>query len=329
MLTPIDKKNDFYSNAMNINKFFTKRNDGSIELLKNSFELSIDYNEVYTNMNYHTKYKVWIYEGNEKDKVVGYKYLQSYPYEDIKFEKGDYIHWYYGGSDLTTWLLISLDKQYLNNIKGRMMLCNNTLKWNVGNIIKKYPCVIEDEISYTNYKYGNNGLVEQGGDIVVLVKKDNNTSSLLVNDRFIFNGRAFRIKQKLNELNSGFLEIYMSKVSELQNDDLINNIAKNDDSENIVIGNNTVISPIIDNILENDTNTFSVYKYVNSIKQSDRFSIVSSNVPDANYELTIIDDNNFSIKNLKQYTQSPLILTITNLTTSEILTRKYWLEGKW
>ena len=308
----------------------TKPIDNTISILKNTFEVNPSFNNVFRNFDHNQSFKTWIYEGNEKDKIVGYKYIQSYPYDDVKFEIGDYIEWKYGNSDLSTWLIISLDKQYTHDVKGRMLLCNNTLKWiNSDNETISYPCVIEDSMSYTNFKFGNSGVVEPGADIVVLVQKNADTMNISVNDRYMFNNRAFRVKQNFNELNPNYLEIYMSKVAELQNDNFIDNIAKNDNIETIIIDDNTVVEPNIIEILEGNTVSFSVFKYINKVKQSDAFTVTGSNIPNSNYTLTTIDNNNFSIKNELQYRDNPLTISILNNSTNEVITKEYWMGGKW
>lgn len=331
MLSPNNVSNGSCMNV--INNFTHLRDrpvDNTIALIKTSFEINPSYNLVYRNFDQSQDYKVWIYEGNDKDKIVGYKYIQSYPYDEVKFSIGDYIDWKYDNVNLSTWLIISLDKQLLYDVKGRMLLCNNTLKWiDTNNNTKTLPCVIEDAMTYRNFKFGNSGVVEPGGDIVVLVQKNEDSSKISVNDRFLFNNRAFRVKQEFNELNPNYLEIYMSKVSELQGDNIVDNIARNNDVETIVINNNTVVEPNVVEILEGVTTLFSVYKYINKVKQIDTFTITSLNVPNSNYVLNIIDGNNFSIQNIQQYIKNPLTISIKNNSINEVITKEYWLGGKW
>lgn len=129
--------------------------------VKDNFSNSTDYRVVYKNFNYRKSYDTWIYEGNDKDKIVGWKYLQSYPYDTPQFKIGDYIHWNFNHKELSTWILISLDTEHLYNVKGRMLECNNSLRWKDKNgEINCYPCVIEDALTYANFKWGNKGVVE-------------------------------------------------------------------------------------------------------------------------------------------------------------------------
>lgn len=299
------------------------------ELTKSTFSENPDYNKVYKNFNYDKTYEAWIYEGNKEDKIVGYKMFQSYPYDKPKFKIGDYIHWNYNHKEISTWLLTSLDTQYLYNVTGRMLECNNSLRWKDKNEnLNCYPCVIKDALTYTNFKWGNSGVVKSGGDIVVLVQRNKETSQIDINDRFIFSGVAFKVKQKFNELNPDYLELYMMKVPELEGDDLVDNIAINE-NPSIEVKNEIVLNPQITEILQGETQSFSVYSYKDKNKTSDSFTISIENVPNDYYKLDIIDGNNFSIENVKQYTKNPMNIICKNNSNENSITTQMWLGGKW
>ena len=301
------------------------------DLTKSSFNSSTDHRIVYKNFNYKTPYDAWIYEGNETNKIVGYKYLQSYPYDEPKFKIGDYVHWNYNHKEFSTWILISLDTEYLYNVKGRMLLCNNSLRWKDKNTgeINCYPCVIEDSMTYTNFKWGNRGVVEPSGDIIVVVQRNEYTSQISINDRFLFDGVGFKVKQFLNELNPNYLELYMMKTPELDGDDLNDNIAINDRQEEKEILHNVVVSPNISKINQGETIQFSVYNYINEVKQSDEFSVEIQNVPKEYYELNIIDGNNFEIKNVKEYQINPMTVECKDTVTGDSFQKNIWLGGNW
>ena len=299
------------------------------ELTKSTFSENPDYNKVYKNFDYDKTYEAWIYEGNKEDKIVGYKMFQSYPYDKPEFKIGDYIHWNYNHKEISTWLLTSLDTQYLYNVTGRILECNNSLRWKDNNEnLNCYPCVIKDALTYTNFKWGNSGVVESGGDIVVLVQRNKKTSQIDINDRFIFSGVAFKVKQKFNELNPDYLELYMMKVPELEGDDLVNNIAINE-NPSIEVKNEIVLNPQITEILQGETQSFSVYSYKDKNKTSDSFTISIEDVPNNYYKLDIIDGNNFSIENVKQYTKNPMNIICKNNSNENSITTQMWLGGKW
>lgn len=305
-------------------------NDQLMELTQNNFNNSTDHRVVYKNFDYSKSYDAWIYEGNDKDKIVGYKYFQSYPYSEPKFKIGDYIHWNFNHKELSTWILISLDTEYLYNVKGRMLECNNSLRWKDSNgEINCYPCTIEDALTYTNFKWGNKGVVEPSGDIVVIVQRNKYTSKIKVNDRFLFDETGFRVKQIFNELNPNYMELYMMKSPELEEDDTKNNIAINENPNEKTDLNGIVLEPNVKEIMLGETINFSVYNYANGIKEEDTFTVNVKNVPNKYYEFKIIDKNNFIIKNLKQYQISPLEIECVSDTTGKKVNKQIWLGGNW
>lgn len=305
-------------------------NDQLMELTQNNFNNSTDHRVVYKNFDYSKSYDAWIYEGNDKDKIVGYKYFQSYPYSEPKFKIGDYIHWNFNHKELSTWILISLDTEYLYNVKGRMLECNNSLRWKDSNgETNCYPCTIEDALTYTNFKWGNKGVVEQGGDIVVIVQRNKYTSKIKVNDRFLFDETGFRVKQIFNELNPNYMELYMMKAPELEIDDTKNNIAINENPSEKTDLNGIVLEPNVKEIMLGETINFSVYNYANGIKEEDTFTVNVKNVPNKYYEFKTIDKNNFIIKNLKQYQISPLEIECVSDTTGKKVNKQIWLGGNW
>lgn len=300
------------------------------ELTEENFGNSTDSRTVYKNFDYNTAYQAWIYEGNDEDKIVGYKYFQSYPYDTPKFKIGDYIHWNFNHQELSTWILTSLDTQYLYNVKGRMLQCNNTLRWKDENgNLNCYPCVIEDALTYTNFKWGNSGVVQTGGDIVVIVQKNEYTSKINVNDRFLFDEVGFRVKQFFNELNPNYLELYMMKAPELQGDDLSNNLAINENPETDVTLDGIILLPDVKEILLGKTVTFNVFNYTNGQRENDTFTINIKDVPQKYYNLNITSGNIFSLENLEQYQNNPLLIECVNDITGNIISKQIWLGGNW
>jgi len=74
------------------------------------------------------------------------------------------------------------------------------------------------------------------------------------------------------------------------------------------------VSPANTTVLEGTTTEFSVVGYIGGNVQAEKytFAIANSNVPASNYILTIIDDNNFSVRNIDMYLASPLIISATS-----------------
>lgn len=308
----------------------TESSDQISQLTKENFKASTDYRVVYKNFDYSKSYESWIYEGNDEDKIVGYKYFQSYPYDEPKFKIGDYIHWNFNHKELSTWILTSLDTQYLYNVKGKILQCNNSLRWtDKKGELNCYPCVIKDALTYTNFKWGNKGVVEPGGDIVVIVQKNQYTSQIGINDRFIFNEIGFRVKQKFDELNPNYMELYMMKAPELNGDNLKDNIAINKNPEVDEDLDGIVLLPNVEEIMFGKEIQFNVYNYIKGIKQDDTFTVNVKKVPQKYFKLTVIDKNNFIIENLKEYQINPLEIECVDDMTGNKINKQIWLGGNW
>lgn len=308
----------------------TESSDQISQLTKENFKASTDYRIVYKNFDYSKPYESWIYEGNDEDKIVGYKYFQSYPYDEPKFKIGDYIHWNFNHKELSTWILISLDTQYLYNVKGKILQCNNSLRWtDKKGELNCYPCVVKDALTYTNFKWGNKGVIEPGGDIVVIVQKNQYTSQIGINDRFIFNEIGFRVKQKFDELNPNYMELHMMKTPELDGDNLKDNIAINKNPEVDEDLDGIVLLPNVEEIMFGKEIQFNVYNYIKGIKQDDTFTVNIKKVPQKYFKLTVIDKNNFVIENLKEYQINPLEIECIDDITGNKINKQIWLGGNW
>lgn len=195
-----------------------------VDFMEDTFENSANYNLVYKNFNYNTTYKTLIMNYNSERDSVGVKKLVSYPYTTIQFEIGDYIHWTYGGSQ-KTWLITSLDKQFTYNVNGRMERCVNNLKWidSYGNTVS-YPCVMDDKLNETTFDF-KAPMYYAPGTVFVIVQKNVDTNTLKVNDRFIFDGQAFKVQGVNNFIDGNTIKFTMFKDIIADDDDLVNGIA--------------------------------------------------------------------------------------------------------
>jgi hypothetical protein len=160
------------------------------EQIKESFFRNLNYTKVTKNFETQS-YDVWIYDGDTKDKDVPYKRLLSYPYQTIQFERGDYVHFTYGNTS-TTWLIGSLDSQYLYNVNGRIFSCNNILKWvDENENLIEYPCVVRDKANNGRFEFNNNIIIPKSY-VYVDVQTNSDTSKVKEDRRFMFNGVPFR-----------------------------------------------------------------------------------------------------------------------------------------
>lgn len=304
---------------------------GLSEQLKASFDMSPDYMEVYKNYDFSTLYKTRIYEGNDADKKLGYKYLQSYPYDLPQFKIGDYIHWKYDHVNMSTWLLTSLDTQHLYDVRGRMLLCNNYLKWiDENGKLVSYECVFQDSLTYASFKYGESGVVQVNGTIAILVQQNDDTRKIYRNQRFIFNGIPYVCNNFIRSVNSNFLELYMFETQRVDEDDLVNNIAYNGVEQKIdYFDSETVVTPDVNEILEGESETFTIQRYINGVAQQDTYVFSPSGVPNSYYTLSDVGNNTFTIKNKKQYSLNSLTISCINQITNEITNIDLWLVGGW
>lgn len=121
----------------------------------------------------------------------------------------------------------------------------------------------------------------------------------------------------------------MMKVPELNGDNLEDNIAINNDTENEDNNqlNGVVLLPEIKEIMLGKTLEFNVYKYINGIKQNDTFTIEVSGVPSKYFKLNILDNNNFSIENLEEYQINPLTITCIDNESGDKISKNIWLGG--
>lgn len=304
---------------------------GLTEQLKASFEQSPDYVEVYKNYNFGEAYKTRIYEGNESDKKLGFKYMQSYPYDLPQFQIGDYIHWKFDHKDYSTWLMISFDSQHLYNMRGRIMKCNNRLKWiDENGVVKSYECVFQDSLTYASFKYGERGIIQVNGTIGILVQQNEDTRKIYRNQRFLFDGIPYVVNNFIKSVDENFLELDLIETQRVDKDDLINNIAYNGiESIEPPEISTTIVTPETNDILEGDTETFKIQRYLNGVAQSDTYTFSVSGVPASHYEFSILTNNSFSIKNIKTYDKKALSVSCFNETTKETSMIDIWLTGGW
>ncbi|MFZ2992528.1 MAG: Ig-like domain-containing protein [Microgenomates group bacterium] len=89
-----------------------------------------------------------------------------------------------------------------------------------------------------------------------------------------------------------------------------------------------VVSPNVNYVYEGATQIFSCYLYIDDTVQADAFVFeIDGAVPPGNFTFTVIDDNHFSIKNIKKYLDENLVVTSTSGTN--VKTSPITLLGGW
>lgn len=307
--------------------------DSTSDIVQDGFEDAVDFEWVYKNMDYDKKYKTWIMEGNSDDKTLGYKKMLSYPYQTLQFGIGDYIHFnYLHIRDIpqkwTTWLLISLDTLRLFNVNGRIVPCNQTLNMSTSKGVVSYPCNFEDTMKYTTLDMGQHGFVEPNCDIVVYVQNNKDTKNVYINQRFLFNGRAYIVIQYNNSINNGLLKLFMNKVSEQPEDDLEKDVAWNGNNYTPTYINGINITPSdVTSLKQGESQEYEVRYYSNEKPNDDAFEITSMGVPQQYYSIENVGNNKFTIKCNKQYRANSLTIKLKDIENQEVKDLEIWLRG--
>lgn len=137
---------DFKSyNDVPFKNHYTEEFSQNSEKIKESFFRNPQFQTVYKNFNYDEPLWVWIGEGNYDYNQVGYQKMFSYPYDEYKFDIGDYITCIYNDIE-TTWLITSINKNQKYNVVAHIEKTNNSLRWvdDYGNVLS-YRCVVDDK----------------------------------------------------------------------------------------------------------------------------------------------------------------------------------------
>lgn len=308
--------------------------DATSDAVKEGFEEDANYRIVYKNMDYDTTYKTWIYEGNASEKTVGYLHLLSYPYDTVKFAIGDYIQFdynegYENPADYKVWIMQALDQRHLYEVHGRMLPCNQHLRWQAGDgAVYDYPCYFNTEMTKTNILDSGQGFNVESGAVIAIVQQNTHTSTIYVNQRFILNGRSYVCYQFNDNIDPGLIYIYLRLTAEQLEDNFDDSIAYNGSSvDNPDLNGDVCNITSTETLPMGDSLTITIYNYDNGALSQDVFTITPFNVPSANYTLSGTQGNQFVLKNVKQYTKAPLKLNLTNDKTHNTTVVYVWLGG--
>lgn len=287
-------------------------------IYKNYFGNSIPYaTENYQPLLVKTENGVEYYrfvddEGNKVNVRVNSRFLGKY----YQFE-GNY------------WLITNTSTVIGSIATAILRRCNNRLKWyDSDGVLHSWPCIFERSLTYTNINTGSQEVPQVSSDTLIRVQLNSETATIPFNQRFIFNGHAFQVSQINNHISDTYMEIYMFETQLQSNDDIVNNIA-NASGQVRPTTTETRILPETNKILQGESETFSVYKYVNGVKQPDIYTITSEGpIEGTNYTLDITD-NEFTVVNLLE-SKETLTITCTNTEDEDdVVTIDIILGGLW
>lgn len=184
--------------------------------------------------------------------------------------------------------------------------CNQKLTWidNSG-VLHTWACVLEEnKLTYTNPDVGTKDVPQVAADMVMLVQQNEETRSIPINQRFVFDGKAYQVKQINPHVSPTYLMIYLNATQLQEGDDTALNVA------NTIIapvGTEIKILPQLWQLRQAKTQEYSVFNYVNGEPTADTF-IISATYDPTHAIFTVIDGNHFSVTNIATTTE-PVVVT--------------------
>lgn len=244
-------------------------------------------------------------------------------FRKVSFQDLDHsiVRGLYYSFDNNYWIATFTDEA--NRLTKDIMVrrCNNWLKWRdkkTGNILQ-YPCVIAYDATSPQNQVDNDIIVPNNG-FFIIVQGNADTRTIDTNQRFLLNGRPFKIAGYNNALmdsviddvpNILYFDTYLDEISPY--DDFENGIANNFEPTD-VIGSESSPQPNI----PSGVPYIKIHPYVESITQgqsveikarvidefgnptTDRVICNPSNANPSNYTLEEMGNNLFKLTNNKR-----------------------------
>lgn len=296
--------------------------------------LGDDYRKIiYQNYDYNrlAPNKIGAADFNVRDNVGNYEYVVIEDENYLVRVSDRFLGKYYKFDD-ETWLTINTDTKIGAITTAILQRCNNTLQWYDSNgVLHNWACVFDRGLKSTSFDYGSKGVIEINADTKIKVQRNEETDTILINQRFMFDGHTFQVKQINNHISQTYLELYMFEVQVQSNDDTTTDIANVPASETSAVTDSSImVSPVVNTILQGESQTFSVYKYLNGVATSTTFSLsLRGPFENINYSLVQEDGNTFTITNILQ-SKVPLTITCTNDNdSSDYIEITLMLGGAW
>lgn len=265
--------------------------------------------------------------GDEYRKII-YKVLNDNLITQNLDRTNRFLGKYYQIGDFF-WIIINTNTIVGADASAILQRCNNLLKWyDKSGKYHEWPCVFERTLNSTGVNNGSEGVLEISSDTLIKVQLNDETNLIEYNQRFLFNGHAFQVKQINNHVSDSYMELYLFETQIQSNDNKVDDVA-NSKNEVTTITNENIILPKTNQITENSSQSYSIYKYDNGVETTDVFEISAQGPAEGvNYKLRILDGNNFVIDNLLK-SNIPLQITCVNKNTAEVITKSILLIGEW
>ena len=221
--------------------------------------------------------------------------------------------------DNSWWIVTNTDNYNASTKSVVVRRCNNTIKYIHNGMIIEEPCIIDYATKYSNVYYNDVIDIPQG-TIDVTCQNNSNSKRISYNDRFIFGSDVYKVKVIKDYLREEtFVDdsnplISFSMYVDVKSpyDDFSSRIANTDyynSNETVSMDDSKyeiVVNPTQNSLILNEQVRYRCSLYNGGQELQDNFEFIPYGVPKDCYSLTILDGNNFTIRNLKPYLQKPL-----------------------
>lgn len=296
--------------------------------------LGDDYRKIiYQNYDYNrlTPNKIGAANFNVRDNVGNYQY-EVIEDENYLVRLSDRFLGKYYKFDDDVWLTINTSTKIGAITTAILQKCNNVLKWyDSSNNFHSWDCVFDRSVGSTGFDYGSKGVIEANATTKIKVQRNDETNLITINQRFMFDGQTFQVSQINNHISPTYLELYLFEVQVQSNDDVETNIANIPAVESsIETDTSIVVTPVINFLLQGESQTFSVYQYSDGVATNVTFSFsLRGALQNVNYTFTQEDGNTFTIENLLKSSTPLVIDCISNSDSSDHVEISLMLGGAW
>ena len=132
--------------------------------------------------------------GDNYRKII-YRVLKDNEIKDDLTKTKRWLGKYYKLEDYT-WLTINTNTNIGAFATAVLEKCNNSLKWyDKDKILHVWPCVFERTLGSTSFSWGSQEVPEVDSTTLIKVQLNEETAKIPFNQRFLFDGHAFQVKQ--------------------------------------------------------------------------------------------------------------------------------------